>query len=288
MALWSKDASKAPNWAPSVRTSRGWEHAETGELLVAFADTSFTVPVTASIVSSKLARNKKSYKSGDTLRVLVKFNQNVKVTVGPNGAPYIPISIGNQAVNLVYVDQAPSVDQATLMFETVIQPGWSATAGQVVLGQSAVKASAVIGTGNAALKYTAKTAGTGGNNISVAYVVSGNNTPLSVGVVGNAITVNVATNGSGAPISTASQVKAAIEADSSANALVDVALQGDGTGVVSAVSATNLSGGAASVPGTAIILPNLTTITDLDSPTPTNASLSFGANGPDLSAVVVN
>lgn len=286
MSLWSTDASKAPNWAPCVRTAKGWEHTETGELLVAFGDTSFTVPATAAITKVSLARTKKKYKTGDVLKLLVEFNQNIKATVGVNGVPYIPVSINGKNVNLSYVDPT-SVDQAGLLFEYTITPTDIATAGQVLAGNVAIKASKVIGTGNAGITYTAKTAGTAGNSTTVAYVVAGTNTALSVGVVGAAITVNVATNGSGVATSTATLVKAAVEGSGAAAALVDLALVGDGSGVVAAVGATNLTGGLAAVAGTAIILPSLTTLTDFDG-TPTNATLTFGGAAPDLSAVTIN
>jgi hypothetical protein len=288
MALWSTDGSKAPNWAPSVRVAKGWEHAETGELLVAFADTSFTVPATAVISSTQLGRQKKSYKTGEILKLLVKFNQNVKVTDGGNGVPYVPINIGSTRVNLQYVDQAPSVDQATLLFAAEIQPAWTADAGEVVAGQAAVAASTVLGSGNAGLRFVADTAGTAGNSITVEAVAAGNNTALSVGVVGNAITINLATDGAGVATSTATQVKAAVDASGPAAALVNTTLVGDGTGIVAAHVAQSLTGGLAAVAGTAIVLPNLTTIKDLDSPTPTDVTLTFGAAAPDLSAVTVN
>lgn len=95
------------------------------------------------------------------------------------------------------------------------------------------------------LLFTAVTPGTGGNSIRVRYVVAGNNTALSVSVSGNDITVNVATNGAGAATSTASQVKTAVDASGPATALVSTAIApgNDGTGVVSALGYTNLSGG---------------------------------------------
>lgn len=95
------------------------------------------------------------------------------------------------------------------------------------------------------LTFTADNAGVAGNDISVRYVVAGNSTPLSVSVAGNAITVNVATDAGGLPTSTATQAKNAIDANTSAAALVNVANApgNDGTGVVAAMAATNLSGG---------------------------------------------
>lgn len=106
---------------------------------------------------------------------------------------------------------------------------------------------ALAGTNND-LTYTAKLDTTAGNAITVAYVVAGANTALSVSVTGNAITVNVATNGASAAVSTAAQVRDAVNAHAAASSLVSVqnAAGNDGTGVVAALSATALSGGAAS------------------------------------------
>jgi hypothetical protein len=99
---------------------------------------------------------------------------------------------------------------------------------------------------NNAVVYTARQPGVLGNLISLVYAVAGLNTPLTIGVVGNAITVNVATDGAGAATSTANQVRAAIAASTAANLLVSAAnaTGNDGTGVVAAVSATLLTGGA--------------------------------------------
>ena len=57
--------------------------------------------------------------------------------------------------------------------------------------------------------------------------------------------MSLATNSGGAITSTATLVKAAIEANASANALVSVALAASntGAGVVTAMAATNLTGG---------------------------------------------
>jgi hypothetical protein len=111
----------------------------------------------------------------------------------------------------------------------------------------------VLAGANNDMVWTARNRGTGGNAITVAYVVAGASTPLSIGVVGNAITVNVATNGSSVATSTAAQVKAAVEASAAANALVKLAnaASNDGTGVVAAQAATALSGGTDWVMGTA-------------------------------------
>lgn len=119
--------------------------------------------------------------------------------------------------------------------------------GDLALGWSvdaATLSTNLAGTNND-IVYTAKTKGSYGNLITVAYVVAGNNTPLSVDVTGTAITVNVATGAGGAATSTADDIKAAIEADADAAALVTVAdkAANDGSGVVTALTATALTGG---------------------------------------------
>lgn len=97
------------------------------------------------------------------------------------------------------------------------------------------------------LVFTAGQAGTGGNAVTIAYVNPGTaNAALGVTVAGNAITVNLATTAvAGTIASTAAQVKAAVNAHSAASALVTAALadNNDGTGVVTALTATNLAGG---------------------------------------------
>jgi len=96
------------------------------------------------------------------------------------------------------------------------------------------------------LKFTAKYVGSYYHAITVRYVVSGTNTALSVSVSGNAITVNVATDGSGVATSTASEILTAVNASAAAMALLTtVALKtgNDGTGVVTAMSATALASG---------------------------------------------
>ena len=122
--------------------------------------------------------------------------------------------------------------------------GFELLATKLLVSDQATLETALAGANND-LVYTARTAGGQGDELTVAYVVAGTNTPLTVTVSGNAITVNVATNGAGAATSTASQVKAAIEANADAAKLVTVALApgNSGAGVVTALAATNLAGG---------------------------------------------
>lgn len=94
------------------------------------------------------------------------------------------------------------------------------------------------------LVFTAKTKGEAGDNITITYVVPDEDAAEEViTVTGTDIVVTL--RKSGAILSTASQVKAAIEADDDANALVTVtnAAGNDGTGNVVAMAKTALDGG---------------------------------------------
>jgi hypothetical protein len=101
------------------------------------------------------------------------------------------------------------------------------------------------------LVFTSFPSGRLGNDITVRYVAPGtNNAALAVAVAGRDITVNLATNGSAAVTSTAAQIKTAIEVSTAASALVAVAnaAGNNGSGVVTALAATALSGGAGGLP----------------------------------------
>ena len=84
--------------------------------------------------------------------------------------------------------------------------------------------------------YTAREAGAGGEDISVAYAAP-SGASLVVAVVGNAITVTPRLTGS---ISTAGEVIAAVNAFPAAFALVTASESGASTGPVAAVAAANL------------------------------------------------
>lgn len=102
------------------------------------------------------------------------------------------------------------------------------------------------------LTFTAVAYGSSGNAISIEYVdPSENDAVLGVTVAGSVITVSLATGGAGAITSTAAEVLAAIEADAAADALVAVAIDAadsgvadDGSGIVTALAADLLTGGA--------------------------------------------
>lgn len=101
---------------------------------------------------------------------------------------------------------------------------------------------------NQGITYTAKNKGTGGNSISITIAAGGPlNRALSVSVTGNAITVTPATGGTGAITSTQAQVRDAVNANTAASALVEAT--GGGATLITALAATNLSGGTAYVVG---------------------------------------
>lgn len=94
------------------------------------------------------------------------------------------------------------------------------------------------------LVYTAKYGGPGGNSIRLQYIVGGTNTVLSVAVNGFDILVTVATDGGGAASSIASAVSSAVSAIASDRVTIANAGGNDGTGIVAAISITNLTGGS--------------------------------------------
>ncbi len=108
--------------------------------------------------------------------------------------------------------------------------------------RSQVAATLVTGQeGTDQIRWTAHTRGTQGNGITVALIVSGNDTPASVSVSSSDITVNLATDISGSAISTADQIVALVRADAAASELVSAATAD--TGITSAVATTQLAGG---------------------------------------------
>jgi uncharacterized protein len=108
--------------------------------------------------------------------------------------------------------------------------------------EAAFAASLTLGTGTAALTFTADTPGVAGNSITVRLSNPGAiSQALSVSLDGLAITVSLATNGSGEITSTADAIKTALDANATIAALVNVT--SGGTGVVTAHPTTRLSGG---------------------------------------------
>lgn len=91
----------------------------------------------------------------------------------------------------------------------------------------------------AQLTFTAKAAGDGGNDISVAFITGGTAGAEVVTVVGKAISVSMASG-----VSTASQLKAALDAKAEAVALITTTIAGGGSGTTQvAFAAASLTGG---------------------------------------------
>lgn len=99
---------------------------------------------------------------------------------------------------------------------------------------------------NKDLTYRARLAGAAGNLIRLTYISSGTGTSLSVAVDSTAINVTLATDGSGVITSTADNVKDIVNSSFSAFGLVYAvrAAGQTGSGVVTALSSTFLSGGS--------------------------------------------
>ncbi len=96
---------------------------------------------------------------------------------------------------------------------------------------------------NSDLIWTWKKEGTAGNDEQVRYVVSGTETELSVARADNLTTVTVATDELDAAESTAAQVKTAAEAAVGSLYELSYPAGQDGSGIVEAKSAANLTGG---------------------------------------------
>lgn len=113
-------------------------------------------------------------------------------------------------------------------------------------GTPSTAATRTIGTGNSAVTYAAPLwRGASGNTWRVAHIIpAGAAVPLTVTVSGRDVTVNSATAAAGVASSTATQVAAAVNAQT---ALSDTGFRatagGTGAGVVVAGAMTALSGG---------------------------------------------
>lgn len=110
--------------------------------------------------------------------------------------------------------------------------------GQSLLAQAltgvAVAASKVIQD----LTYTADTAGSAGNLITIAYTTGATAGAEVVTVSGSAISVQISTG-----VSTATEIKTAVDASVAASALIAVAISGTGGNAQVAAAAANLAGG---------------------------------------------
>jgi hypothetical protein len=160
-------------------------------------------------------------------------------------SPRTPIDAESGAVPVIQVGSVSAGGVSSLpsgSFVATKTVAFDATDGPAA---AAVLSTALAGANND-LDITAVTAGRDGNSITVAYVDPGTpSAALGVVVTGTAIVVNLATDGSSVITSTAAEVDAAIDGEAAAAALVTPANKAanDGTGVVTAMAATALTGG---------------------------------------------
>jgi len=162
-----------------------------------------------------------------------------------------PISLGPLNAEVVAISAVSGATSGTLTAPTL------ARVQAVLLPKGFVQSAAPVLTDNAAtlafvvpaetaseleiqdLTYTAvSNLGAGGNSITIAYVAGGTADEEEVTVVGNAISVAIDDG-----VSTATQVKAAIDASAAALALVSVAVTGTGGDAQDAAAAAPLAGG---------------------------------------------
>lgn len=116
-----------------------------------------------------------------------------------------------------------AISEQTVLVETV-----------TTIAVSAVKASAVIQD----LTFLADTAGAAGNAITISYVTGGVAGAEVVNVSGSDIEVEIEEG-----VSTATEIKAAIDGDAGAAALVDVSISGTAGNAQDLQAVTNLAGG---------------------------------------------
>lgn len=103
---------------------------------------------------------------------------------------------------------------------------------------------------NADFTVTALEEGTAGNSIKLKLTdPSAASQSLAVSVSSKTITVSLATDDQSAITTTGGEVVEALNGNADASALIEAVLVGDGTGVVEAMTATSLSGGANSSSG---------------------------------------
>jgi hypothetical protein len=118
-----------------------------------------------------------------------------------------------------------------------------------IYGTAATLTTALTGANND-LTFTARRPGNKGNTVTVRYLdPAANNQTLAISVSTMAITTSLATGAGGAITSTAATIRDAINGDATASALVFAAnaAANDGTGVVTAMAATALTGGDSKV-----------------------------------------
>jgi hypothetical protein len=127
--------------------------------------------------------------------------------------------------------------------------------GNVASTVAATLSTALTGANND-LDFTSVLTGVLGNAITIRYLdPAANDAVESVSVAGTAITFNLATDGAGAITSTGDSLKATLLASAPASALVTAAdkAANDGSGVVTALAATALTGGITKSTGNVVV-----------------------------------
>lgn len=240
----------------------------------AINNTSDVTGVTASFSTNAVANSKRIDLTDDAVSTTSLYSLTTGLTGANNDLSYtssftdarvryVDPGSNNAALSVSVSGHDVTVNLATDGSGTI-----TSTATQVAAAiQGSGAASAVVTVGNkpgnngsgvvTALGYTSLH---GGNNdltftskltthdtpVRVRYVdPAASSQSISVSVSGNDITVNLATDGTGSITSTAAQVQAAIQGNTSANALVTVTnkTSNDGTGIVTAQGYQTLIGG---------------------------------------------
>jgi hypothetical protein len=95
------------------------------------------------------------------------------------------------------------------------------------------------------LTFTAKTAGSGGNDISIQFVdpAAASQSLAITNPTADHFVISLATDGAGAITSVANDIKTAVDGDTGMAAHVSVAVEGAGTGLANALAAAHLTGG---------------------------------------------
>jgi len=160
------------------------------------------------------------------------FGNDMKITLQTDGGSSI-VTIAQEMIDLV----------ATFpLFNALVTvaPGVPLTTGLVAaVGPTALTG----GTGDEVLDFSATLPGSQGNDLTVEFldpeVVD---SPLTLTLVGTDLIVSLETDDGGILISTAAEIETAIKASFEVSEQFEVDLFGDGTGVVSAIPQSSLSG----------------------------------------------
>jgi large repetitive protein len=166
-----------PNWVPTaVATDKGWEHPDTGEVLVAIGKLASANGAGPAPKSVTLGSNKAKWIAGDNFDIYVNFNGDVTVT----GTPRIAVTIG---LNTRYANYLSGSGTGTLKFRYTLVSGdtGAISIGNAVgLNGGSVVETAQVGklgvftigtagtgyTGPLGVTFTGGTGGTGGRGVA--------------------------------------------------------------------------------------------------------------------------